>query len=85
MHACVISCLPAAGFDASALPQSSVVMLKLNKMRPGLLYRLVSQTGPVHMPVFTMAVDIDGVTYEASGPSKRLAKLRVSQKVSIVG
>ena len=58
-------------------------MLKLNKMRPGLLYRLVSQTGPVHMPVFTMAVDIDGKTYEASGPSKRLAKLQVAQKVSV--
>ncbi|XP_031419782.1 interleukin enhancer-binding factor 3a isoform X2 [Clupea harengus] len=66
--------------EQSTLPQSSVVMLKLNKMRPGLLYRLVSQTGPVHMPVFTMAVDIDGKTYEASGPSKRLAKLQVAQK-----
>ncbi|XP_062391712.1 interleukin enhancer-binding factor 3a [Sardina pilchardus] len=66
--------------EQSGLPQSSVVMLKLNKMRPGLLYRLVSQTGPVHMPIFTMAVDIDGETYEASGPSKRLAKLQVAQK-----
>uniref|UniRef100_A0AAY4DCT5 Spermatid perinuclear RNA-binding protein n=1 Tax=Denticeps clupeoides TaxID=299321 RepID=A0AAY4DCT5_9TELE len=66
--------------EDKGLPQQSIILLKLNKMKPGLLYRLVSQTGPVHMPVFTMAVEIDGKTYEASGPSKRLAKLQVAQK-----
>ncbi|XP_063065224.1 interleukin enhancer-binding factor 3a [Engraulis encrasicolus] len=73
----------AASPERSPMRQSIVVMLKLNKMRPGLQYRLVSQTGPVHMPVFTMAVTVDGNAYEASGPSKRLAKLHVAQKVSV--
>ncbi|XP_026883954.1 interleukin enhancer-binding factor 3a isoform X2 [Electrophorus electricus] len=55
-------------------------LMKLHQLRPGLLYRLVSQTGPDHTPHFTMAIEVDGTTYEASGPSKRSAKLFVAQK-----
>lgn len=57
-------------------------LMKLNQLRPGTLYKLASQTGPEHEPQFTMAVEVDGVTYEATGPSKRSAKLHVAQKVS---
>uniref|UniRef100_A0A671R581 Spermatid perinuclear RNA-binding protein-like n=1 Tax=Sinocyclocheilus anshuiensis TaxID=1608454 RepID=A0A671R581_9TELE len=57
-------------------------LMKLNQLRPGTLYRLASQTGPEHEPQFTMAVEVDGVTYEATGSSKRSAKLHVAQKVS---
>ena len=53
----------------------------LNQIRPGLQYKLLSQSGPVHAPVFTMSVDVDGTTYEASGPSKKTAKLHVAAKV----
>ncbi|NXE22085.1 STRBP protein, partial [Ardeotis kori] len=53
----------------------------LNQIRPGLQYKLLSQSGPVHAPVFTMSVDVDGTTYEASGPSKKTAKLHVAVKV----
>ncbi|KAM3622578.1 uncharacterized protein V6R79_000592 [Siganus canaliculatus] len=56
-------------------------VMRLNQYRPGLEYRLTSQTGPVHEPVFTMAVDLHGKTYEATGPSKRAAKLNVATKV----
>uniref|UniRef100_A0A8C6UH60 Spermatid perinuclear RNA binding protein n=1 Tax=Neogobius melanostomus TaxID=47308 RepID=A0A8C6UH60_9GOBI len=44
-------------------------------------YRLLSQSGPVHAPVFTMSVDLDGTIYEASGSSKKTAKLHVAVKV----
>ncbi|XP_051568186.1 interleukin enhancer-binding factor 3-like isoform X2 [Myxocyprinus asiaticus] len=56
-------------------------LMKLNQLRPGTLYKLSSQTGPEHEPQFTMAVEVDGKTYEATGPSKRSAKLHVAQKV----
>ncbi|XP_057699274.1 interleukin enhancer-binding factor 3-like isoform X1 [Corythoichthys intestinalis] len=56
-------------------------VMRLNQYRPGLDYRLTSQTGPVHEPVFTMAVDVNGKTYESTGPSKRAAKLNVATKV----
>ncbi|KAM9314478.1 interleukin enhancer-binding factor 3a isoform 2-T2 [Pholidichthys leucotaenia] len=56
-------------------------VMRLNQCRPGLEYRLVSQSGPVHEPVFTMSVELRGKTYEASGSSKRMAKLNVAIKV----
>ncbi|KAK5926999.1 hypothetical protein CgunFtcFv8_022528 [Champsocephalus gunnari] len=55
-------------------------VMRLNQYRPGLEYRLTSQTGPVHEPVFTMAVDVNEKTYESTGPSKRAAKLNVATK-----
>lgn len=63
-------------------PQAMNALMRLNQLKPGLQYKLVSQTGPVHVPVFTMAVEVDGMTFEASGPSKRTAKLHVAVKVS---
>uniref|UniRef100_A0A8C4HBQ3 Interleukin enhancer binding factor 3b n=1 Tax=Dicentrarchus labrax TaxID=13489 RepID=A0A8C4HBQ3_DICLA len=62
-------------------PQAMNALMRLNQLKPGLQYKLVSQTGPVHVPVFTMAVEVDGTTFEASGPSKRTAKLHVAVKV----
>ncbi|XP_034048019.1 spermatid perinuclear RNA-binding protein isoform X2 [Thalassophryne amazonica] len=56
-------------------------LMRLNQIRPGLQYRLLSQSGPVHAPVFTMSVDLDGAIYEASGSSKKTAKLHVAVKV----
>ncbi|KAM3865396.1 interleukin enhancer-binding factor 3a [Diretmus argenteus] len=56
-------------------------VMRLNQYKPGLDYRLTSQTGPVHEPVFTMAVELNGKTFEATGPSKRAAKLNVATKV----
>lgn len=59
-------------------------LMRLNQIRPGLQYRLLSQSGPVHAPVFTMSVDLDGTIYEASGSSKKTAKLHVAVKVSLI-
>ncbi|KAM8934210.1 spermatid perinuclear RNA-binding protein [Pelodytes ibericus] len=56
-------------------------LMRLNQIRPGLQYKLLSQSGPVHAPVFTMSVDVDGTTHDASGPSKKTAKLHVALKV----
>ncbi|MEE6510985.1 hypothetical protein FKM82_031374 [Ascaphus truei] len=56
-------------------------LMRLNQIRPGLQYKLLSQSGPVHAPVFTMSVDVDGTLHEASGPSKKTAKLHVAVKV----
>ncbi|XP_054628374.1 spermatid perinuclear RNA-binding protein-like isoform X2 [Dunckerocampus dactyliophorus] len=54
-------------------------LMRLNQIHPGLQYRLLSQSGPVHAPVFTMSVEIQGSTYQASGNSKRSAKLQALQ------
>ncbi|CAL8277936.1 unnamed protein product [Merluccius merluccius] len=56
-------------------------LMRLNQIRPGLQYRLLSQSGPVHAPLFTMSVDLDGAVHEASGSSKKTAKLHVAVKV----
>lgn len=56
-------------------------LMRLNQIHPGLQYRLLSQSGPVHAPVFTMSVEIQGTTYQATGNSKRTAKLQVALKV----
>ncbi|XP_066466663.1 spermatid perinuclear RNA-binding protein isoform X2 [Tiliqua scincoides] len=66
--------------DSKAIDLVNALM-RLNQIRPGLQYKLLSQSGPVHAPVFTMSVDVDGTTYEASGPSKKTAKLHVAVKV----
>ena len=73
-----VPCLPLVSDD---LGMNAV--MRLNQYKPGLEYRLLSQAGPVHEPVFTMAVDLDGKTYESTGPSKRAAKLNVATKASL--
>ncbi|XP_043940700.1 interleukin enhancer-binding factor 3 isoform X3 [Protopterus annectens] len=64
--------------DAS---QAMNALMRLNQLYPGLQYKLISQVGPVHAPEFTMGVEIDGKSYEATGPSKKQAKLHVAVKV----
>lgn len=66
-------------------PQAMNALMRLNQLKPGLQYKLVSQTGPVHAPIFTMSVEVDGNSFEASGPSKKTAKLHVAVKVSMGG
>uniref|UniRef100_H3CSC5 Interleukin enhancer binding factor 3b n=1 Tax=Tetraodon nigroviridis TaxID=99883 RepID=H3CSC5_TETNG len=66
--------------EKADLPQTMNALMRLNQLKPGLQYKLVSQTGPVHVPVFTMSVEVDGTVFEASGPSKRTAKLHVAVK-----
>ncbi|XP_069802722.1 interleukin enhancer-binding factor 3 isoform X3 [Dendropsophus ebraccatus] len=67
--------------EKSEPPQAMNALMRLNQLKPGLQYKLISQTGPVHAPVFTMSVEVDDKTFEASGPSKKTAKLHVAVKV----
>lgn len=46
----------------------------MNELKTGAIYRVVSQTGPTHAPIFTIAVEIDGQTYEGQGRTKKMAK-----------
>uniref|UniRef100_A0A8C5L7K7 Spermatid perinuclear RNA-binding protein n=1 Tax=Jaculus jaculus TaxID=51337 RepID=A0A8C5L7K7_JACJA len=62
-------------------PQAMNALMRLNQLKPGLQYKLVSQTGPVHTLIFSMPVEEDGSSLEASGPSKKTAKLHVALKV----
>ncbi|EPY86882.1 hypothetical protein CB1_000294009 [Camelus ferus] len=43
------------------------------------VYRTVSQTGPVHAPVFAVAVEVNGLTFEGTGPTKKKAKMRAAE------
>ena len=57
-------------------------LMRLNQVHPGLQYKLLGQSGPVHAPVFSMSVELQGTVYEASGASKKMAKLQVALKVA---
>nr|XP_057915832.1 double-stranded RNA-specific editase B2 isoform X1 [Doryrhamphus excisus] len=61
----------------SEAPKNALV--QLNELRPGLQYRVVSQTGPVHAPVFSIAVEVNGLTFEGTGPTKKKAKMRAAE------
>nr|XP_046218680.1 double-stranded RNA-specific editase 1-like isoform X2 [Oncorhynchus gorbuscha] len=60
------------------LPKNA--LMQLNEIKPGLLYKLLSQTGPVHAPVFVMTVEVNGQLFEGSGPTKKKAKLNAAEK-----
>ncbi|XP_043916281.1 interleukin enhancer-binding factor 3-like [Protopterus annectens] len=67
--------------DAMASFSSKNPLMILNNMYPGLRYILIKQTGPDHDLEFTMGINVAGKSYEASGPSKRMAKHCVAVKV----
>uniref|UniRef100_H3CTJ6 Adenosine deaminase RNA specific B2 (inactive) n=1 Tax=Tetraodon nigroviridis TaxID=99883 RepID=H3CTJ6_TETNG len=54
-------------------------LVQLNELRPGLQYHMVSQTGPVHAPVFSIAVEVNGLTFEGTGPTKKKAKMKAAE------
>ena len=41
--------------------------LALNELKPGIAYNLVEQAGPVHMPKFKIAIELDGQTFTGEG------------------
>ncbi|XP_014671892.1 PREDICTED: double-stranded RNA-specific editase 1-like [Priapulus caudatus] len=55
-------------------------LVQLNEIKPGLQYALLTQSGPVHAPVFTISVSVNGELYEGSGPTKKKAKLCAAEK-----
>ncbi|XP_031202436.1 double-stranded RNA-specific editase 1 isoform X3 [Mastomys coucha] len=60
------------------LPKNA--LMQLNEIKPGLQYTLLSQTGPVHAPLFVMSVEVNGQVFEGSGPTKKKAKLQAAEK-----
>ncbi|XP_056287232.1 double-stranded RNA-specific editase 1-like isoform X2 [Pseudoliparis swirei] len=60
------------------LPKNA--LMQLNEIKPGLQYRLLSQTGPVHAPAFVMTVEVNGQLFEGCGPTKKKAKLNAAEK-----
>ncbi|XP_064419489.1 double-stranded RNA-specific editase 1 [Latimeria chalumnae] len=60
------------------LPKNA--LMQLNEIKPGLQYKVLSQSGPVHAPVFVMAVEVNGQNFEGSGPTKKKAKLHAAEK-----
>lgn len=60
------------------LPKNA--LMQLNEIKPGLQYKLFSQTGPVHAPVFEMTVEVNGQLFNGSGPTKKKAKLNAAEK-----
>ncbi|XP_058153648.1 double-stranded RNA-specific editase B2 isoform X2 [Dasypus novemcinctus] len=61
----------------SMTPKNALV--QLHELKPGLQYKMVSQTGPVHAPVFAVAVEVNGLTFEGTGPTKKKAKMRAAE------
>ncbi|XP_031773948.1 double-stranded RNA-specific editase Adar isoform X4 [Apis florea] len=55
-------------------PQPKNAVCALNELKSGAVYKVVDQTGPTHAPIFTIAVQIDGQTYEGKGRTKKMAK-----------
>ncbi|XP_017289051.1 double-stranded RNA-specific editase B2 [Kryptolebias marmoratus] len=54
-------------------------VVQLNELRPGLRYEIVSKTGPLHAPVFSVAVEVNGFHFEGRGPTKKQAKMRAAE------
>ncbi|XP_011684953.1 PREDICTED: double-stranded RNA-specific editase Adar isoform X2 [Wasmannia auropunctata] len=55
-------------------PQPKNAVCALNELKTGATYKVVGQTGPTHAPTFTIAVQVDGQTYEGKGRTKKNAK-----------
>lgn len=63
---------------AWAVTQKNAVV-HLNELRPGLRYEIVSKTGPLHAPVFSVGVEVNGFHFEGRGPTKKQAKMRAAE------
>ncbi len=54
-------------------------LVQLNELRPGLRYEILSKTGPLHAPVFSVGVEVNGFHFEGCGPTKKQAKMRAAE------
>ncbi|KAG7234357.1 hypothetical protein INR49_004879 [Caranx melampygus] len=63
---------------AWAVTQKNAVV-QLNELRPGLQYEIISKTGPLHAPVFSVGVEVNGLHFEGRGPTKKQAKMRAAE------
>ncbi|XP_064644434.1 double-stranded RNA-specific editase 1-like isoform X2 [Lineus longissimus] len=63
------------------LPKNA--LMQLNEIKPGLVFKMVTQSGPVHAPTFTMSVEVNGQTFEGNGTNKRKAKQAAAEKALV--
>lgn len=54
-------------------------LVHLNELRPGLRYEVTSRSGPLHAPLFSVGVEVDGFHFEGRGPTVKQAKLRAAE------
>lgn len=50
------------------VPQPKNTVAMLNELRHGLIYKLESQTGPVHAPLFTISVEVSARCQRSNCP-----------------
>ncbi|XP_055587067.1 uncharacterized protein LOC129739612 isoform X3 [Uranotaenia lowii] len=70
-----------AGLDpgpGDQLPQTKNTVAVLNELKRNLVYNLESQSGPVHAPLFSMSVVVDGQKFIGHGRSKKLARIEAA-------
>uniref|UniRef100_A0A672H8X5 Adenosine deaminase RNA specific B2 (inactive) n=1 Tax=Salarias fasciatus TaxID=181472 RepID=A0A672H8X5_SALFA len=54
-------------------------LVQLNELRPGLQYQMLSKSGPLHAPLFSVGVEVNGSRFEGRGPTKKQAKMRAAE------
>ncbi|XP_014845743.1 PREDICTED: double-stranded RNA-specific editase 1-like [Poecilia mexicana] len=54
-------------------------VVQLNQLRPGLQYEVVSERGPLHAPLFSVGVEVDGFHFEGQGTSKKQARMKAAE------
>ena len=52
--------MPGGGGGGATPGHGKNAVMQLNEVKPGVEYKFVSQTGPVHSPIFKMEVEING-------------------------
>ncbi|XP_070174973.1 double-stranded RNA-specific editase 1-like isoform X2 [Littorina saxatilis] len=55
-------------------------LMQLNEIKPGLEFKFESQSGPVHAPVFTMSVEVNGESFRGHGSTKKKAKMMAAEQ-----
>ena len=60
------------------LPKNA--LMQLNEIKPGLTFKPISQSGPVHAPTFVMSVEVNGQEFKGSGRTKKAAKLHAAEQ-----
>ena len=59
---------------------SKNALMHLHDRKPDLVFQMESQTGPVHAPVFTMSVTLNGEKYSGTGHNKQVAKQAAAER-----
>ncbi|XP_072034654.1 double-stranded RNA-specific editase 1-like [Amphiura filiformis] len=60
------------------LPKNA--LMQLNEIKPGLTFKAISQSGPVHAPTFVMSVEVNGQEFKGQGRTKKAAKLHAAEQ-----